>query len=253
MQLIAKDGTRIVYDSTQPAETSVLLLAGFGSSRQVWHDLGHVEGLSQTHRVITMDMRGEGDSGKPLDAGAYSVEHHIDDIHGVMDACGVEAFMVWGHSFGGTLGYHLAARSNRVLRVLLSGTYFANVMAEPWVQDYRQQLIRLAQMKAEGRLNELSEEERQLIAENDLEVLLTRLEGLRTWPMVRARDLLCPTCFYSGTRDVNVVATLEKQRSEIEAAGHRVRIFDDLDHEGLVAAIEVVGPLARSFFGNGRP
>ena len=248
MQITASDGTTILYDATHGDGPAVLLLAGFGSSRRIWHDLGHVERLSQTHRVIAMDIRGDGESSKPLDMAFYSIERHIDDIHAGMDACEIDQFMVWGHSFGGTVGYHLAAQSDRVSRVLLAGTYLADVWAEPWVQDYRRQLMHLAQMRTEGRLDELSAADRALSAGNDPNVLLIRLGGLRSWPTVRAEDLLCRACFYSGTRDSNVVASLEEQRPEIEAAGHQVHIFEDLDHWGLVAEAEVIAPLARSFF-----
>ncbi len=248
MQITAGDGTCIVYNTTHGDGPAVLLLAGFGGSHRIWCDLGHVERLSQTHRVITMDMRGDGESGKPLDLACYSVERHIDDIHAVMDVCGVDQFMVWGYSFGGTVGYHLAAQSKRVLRVLLAGTYFADVLAEPWVQAYRQHLSHLAQTQTEGRLDELTDTDRTFITDNDLDVLLIRLDGMRSWPTVQAEDLLCTACFYSGTRDANVVARLEEQRPKIEAAGHRVCVLDGLDHWGLVAETKVVAPLACSFF-----
>ena len=247
MQITAPDGTHIACDSTPGDGPALLLLAGFGTSRRIWHDLGHVERLSQTHRVVTMDLRGEGESDKPLDTAAYAVERYIDDIHTLMDACGVDQFMLWGHSFGGTLGYHLASRSQRVVRVLLAGTYLADVWAEPWVQTYRKQLIHLAQRQTEGRLDELSADERSLIADNDPHLLLIRLDAMRAWPRLHASDLRCSACFYSGTRDSNVVARLEAQRPEIEAAGHTVRIFDGLDHEALVAETRVIAPLVHLF------
>src|SRR5687768_13543220 len=70
---IAADGAKIAYDvaGTGPA---LLLVHGGGQTRQSWQQLGYVDRLKNRFTVITLDLRGHGDSDKPLRPDAYNLQ-----------------------------------------------------------------------------------------------------------------------------------------------------------------------------------
>ena len=85
------DGVRIAYEvhGTGPA---LLLLHGFSNDRRLWTKHRWIVHLQPTFTVITMDMRGCGDSDAPLIPNAYQVEQHLADVDAVADACHVDQF-----------------------------------------------------------------------------------------------------------------------------------------------------------------
>jgi lipase len=74
------------------------------------------EGLP-AHRVVAVDLRGHGRS--TWDP-PWHAEVHVGDLLDTLDAHGLERVAVVGHSFGGLLATHLAARApERVERLVL--------------------------------------------------------------------------------------------------------------------------------------
>ena len=74
----------------------IILLHGGGGSRLNWHEVGYVDGAKESFRVIAMDIRGHGESDKPVDQGSYSTDKLGRDILAVADHCGAETFVLWG-------------------------------------------------------------------------------------------------------------------------------------------------------------
>lgn len=60
----SKDGTKIAYD-VAGSGPAVILLHGGGQTRQAWHRAGYVERLAKEFTVITLDIRGNGESDVP--------------------------------------------------------------------------------------------------------------------------------------------------------------------------------------------
>lgn len=116
------DGTRIAYDS-QGRGPALILLPGHGFSRRTWHEFGYPLRLQEQFTVITVDHRNEGESEKPTRPEDYTIDHYIADIHAVADACGMNDFFVWGHSFGATISTHLSAVSSRLRAVEALGMH----------------------------------------------------------------------------------------------------------------------------------
>jgi pimeloyl-ACP methyl ester carboxylesterase len=128
----SSDGVRIAYEvhGTGPV---LLLLHGFSNDRSLWAKHGWIAHLQPAFTVITMAMRGCGDSDAPLTPNAYQVGPHLADVSAVADACSAERFGVWGWSFGGTLGLYLAARSSRCQRAVIAGTGYPSKAGQPVV------------------------------------------------------------------------------------------------------------------------
>jgi pimeloyl-ACP methyl ester carboxylesterase len=63
--VVAPDGTHSAYDVTGKG-SAIILLHGGWHTRQHWHDVGYVKQLKNNFTVITIDIRGNGESDKPL-------------------------------------------------------------------------------------------------------------------------------------------------------------------------------------------
>ncbi|MCZ7528091.1 MAG: alpha/beta fold hydrolase [Acidimicrobiia bacterium] len=123
MRLTVDDGTEIeVLDVAGPARAPALLLVhGFGGAKEDFGD--HLEALARTHRVVTFDHRGHGQSGAPADPASYTLDRLVDDVLAVADALGINAFRLLGHSMGGMVARRLVlAHPDRVEALVLMGT-----------------------------------------------------------------------------------------------------------------------------------
>jgi pimeloyl-ACP methyl ester carboxylesterase len=216
----SSDGARIAYEVHGTGPT-LLLLHGFSQERSLWTKHGWITHLQPTFTVITVDIRGCGESDAPLTPIAYQVEQHLADIFAVADACSVDRFSLWGWSFGGTLGLQLAAHSSRIQRAVIAGTYFGRLFTDAYVQ--------------------------RRLARAVLPVVRARWQGVHSWPGVEPEDVHCPTLVYTGSLDGNVVEHLQRQRATIEAVGMCLHVLHNLKHGDLVSALDVVAPLVVPF------
>jgi pimeloyl-ACP methyl ester carboxylesterase len=116
----AADGTKIAFEVAGQGPTLILVHGG-GQTRRSWNQIGYVDRLSKQFTVVTMDLRGSGDSDKPTAKNSYDLDHMIGDIVAVADAAGAKRFHVWGFGHGGTIARYLPARSDRVDSAILVG------------------------------------------------------------------------------------------------------------------------------------
>jgi len=114
------DGTSIYFE-VEGSGPPVLLHHGFMSSIQNWRDNGYVEHLADTYRVIAMDGRGHGHSGKPHDATDYLIRRRVDDVCAVLDLLDLERVHFVGYSMGGRIGFAMAKHEPDRLSSLVIG------------------------------------------------------------------------------------------------------------------------------------
>ncbi|MEX1097711.1 MAG: alpha/beta hydrolase [Planctomycetales bacterium] len=80
------------------AGAPLLLVHGFGASTYSWRFL--VDELAERHRVIAIDLKGFGDSPKPLDEG-YTLRHQIALVETFILEHDLRDLTLVGHSYGG--------------------------------------------------------------------------------------------------------------------------------------------------------
>ncbi|MDQ1279064.1 MAG: hypothetical protein QG670_324 [Thermoproteota archaeon] len=107
MPYVSNHGVRIHYE-VEGQGPPLVLQHGLSSSLDAWRRNGYVMGLNPEYKLILVDARGHGESGKPYDLQAYSADLMTDDIVAVLDDLGVEKANYWGYSMGGAIGYQLA-------------------------------------------------------------------------------------------------------------------------------------------------
>lgn len=92
----------------------VIMLHGLTSTGDSWQHVAPV--IGERFRVIAPDARGHGASEWTKD---YSFTAMRDDVVGLMDALGILAAIVVGHSMGAVTAYHLAASQPERVRLLV--------------------------------------------------------------------------------------------------------------------------------------
>jgi pimeloyl-ACP methyl ester carboxylesterase len=102
----------------------ILLIHGFASNRVVnWVNPSWVGTLTGAgRRVIALDNRGHGESGKPSDPAAYHTDRMAEDALALLDHLNVERADVLGYSMGARITAFLAAaHPERVRSAILGG------------------------------------------------------------------------------------------------------------------------------------
>ncbi|MEY4687857.1 MAG: hypothetical protein RIR76_1880 [Verrucomicrobiota bacterium] len=100
----------------------VVLIHGFGGSADdPWVKAGILQALAVNHRVIAIDCRGFGRSGKPAGVGRYGVEMALDVVR-LLDHLGIPRAHVVGYSMGAAVAAKLVTlRPERFATVVLGG------------------------------------------------------------------------------------------------------------------------------------
>ncbi|MES3002113.1 MAG: alpha/beta hydrolase [Pseudomonadota bacterium] len=88
---------------------ALLLLHGFPQTHAIWHRVARQ--LEQDYFLVMPDLRGYGDSAKAPgleDHSNYSKRAMAQDMVEVMEALGIERFLLCGHDRGGRVAHRLA-------------------------------------------------------------------------------------------------------------------------------------------------
>lgn len=111
-------GLTVAY-TDEGTGTPVVFVHGFPLNRTMWAP--QVQALSRQHRVITVDLRGHGESDAPL--WRYTMEQFADDLTGVLDHLSIQQAVMAGLSMGGYILFALYRKyANRVKALILSDT-----------------------------------------------------------------------------------------------------------------------------------
>jgi pimeloyl-ACP methyl ester carboxylesterase len=117
MPMISGNGMRLHVATTGSGE-DVVMVHGLAANLAFWR-LKIVPHLAANFRTTAYDLRGHGRSAMP--ANGYSPSNMAEDLKGVLDAGGIDAAHLVGHSFGGAVVMEFAARyPERVLTLTLA-------------------------------------------------------------------------------------------------------------------------------------
>lgn len=97
----------------------ILLLPGWGCPAYMFR--GVLPGLCNAgYRAITVDLKGHGLSDKPVGVREYSTDAMLDHVVEIVDALGLSAFVLGGHSMGAALAARAASElPSRVTALVL--------------------------------------------------------------------------------------------------------------------------------------
>lgn len=126
------DGVEIAYHDIGQGRP-VLLHHGFASNaRNNWVACGVVDALvASGRRVVAIDARGHGRSGKPHEPSAYADGAMARDASALLDHLAIDRADVVGYSMGGFVASRLAPTDARVASVILGGVGAGLVLGRP--------------------------------------------------------------------------------------------------------------------------
>lgn len=145
----------------------LLLIHGVGLNAEAWAP--QIDALSDTHRVIALDMPGHGASAP---AGA-ALSEHVAQAAALLDHLGIARANVVGHSMGGLVAIGLAlARPDRVLRLgVLNSVHERSPEARNAVE------ARAAEIASSGTCGDIEQPIRRWLGEGDTPLH----QRLRAW------------------------------------------------------------------------
>jgi pimeloyl-ACP methyl ester carboxylesterase len=106
-----------VVERGDPAAPPVVLVHGWACDAYVFRY--NMPVLADAgYRAIAVDLKGHGLSDKPTAASEYTIDALVEHLSEILDALELERPALAGHSLGGSLIYHFAARYPRRVRCL---------------------------------------------------------------------------------------------------------------------------------------
>ncbi len=184
---------------------AVLLVHGGGQTRRSWNQLGYVDRLSKRFTVITFDVRGVGESDRPLTAGAYALDRLLADMLAVADAAKAPRFHLFAFGQGATLGRYLAARSDRVISAVLVGTVMGPAVSGVFkdaITGMRAKWQPAIEAQAAGKIDaaKLSPNDRAAW-DSGMAVTVLSLGALLEYPPLEPGDIKASTLWVMGADD----------------------------------------------------
>ena len=132
------NGVRLHYETSGTGHIPVVLVHGYGMSSAVWEKVLPL--FPSDYRLFAVDLRGFGRSDKPENG--YSCPELAHDLRAFLDALGLSRAVLIGHSFGGLVIQHFAARHpERVLALVLSNTFAAALPPKGLTPAVEQRII----------------------------------------------------------------------------------------------------------------
>jgi pimeloyl-ACP methyl ester carboxylesterase len=236
---VDSDNLKIYYETSGEGDP-VILVHGWGSSiKHNWVNTGWVETLDARRRVVSLDVRGHGESDKPHDQAVYSYARMSRDVLHVMDHLGIAKADFIGYSMGSFMGVSLLGHAReRFTSMILGGigdeTDQSLAALPKLVAGLRaKEGSRITDPVASGYRAYARADER-----NDLEALA--LSALQIWPEgfplqlggPGLADVDIPILIVNGANDHPYIDTVHRLVGAIPGA--RLAVIPDRDHLSVV-------------------
>jgi pimeloyl-ACP methyl ester carboxylesterase len=115
MAIKERNGVKLAYVEEGRGDPAFIFIHGWTCSRSYFkpqHD--H---FKANHRVVSVDLRGHGESDKPK--AAYPISQYADDVAWLIGQLGLERPIAVGHSMGGLTVLHMAAEHPESVRAIV--------------------------------------------------------------------------------------------------------------------------------------
>jgi pimeloyl-ACP methyl ester carboxylesterase len=112
---ITSNGIQVHIEDNGIGEVSLVFLHYWGGSTRTWRHV--ISELAKFHRTIAIDHRGWGLSDAP--SSGYELAELAADAQGVIEALGLQRYILVGHSMGGKVAQLLASRRPKGLAGLV--------------------------------------------------------------------------------------------------------------------------------------
>lgn len=234
-----------------------MLLHGLGSCAD---DLEYqVEFLSQHFRVIAPDLRGHGNSDRPL--GNYEISDFCADVFGLLDWLGVDKFHLMGYSMGGSIALQMShEQPERVDRLILCNTQpeykpdslaklrelFVRLLAINVLGMRRLSTIMSKRMFPHAHQDEIRRKVHERFSRNDTRAYLASIHAIIGWSSVAfLPHISSPVLIIAGELDYFPLA--EKQRFVDLIPQARMEVISNSGHGTPMEQPDLFNTLSLSF------
>ena len=153
----------------------LVLQHGLTSSLKNWYAYGFVEELQKDYRLILVDARGHGRSGKPHEPKDYDLKLRVNDILAVMNDLGVDKAHYMGYSMGGRIGFGIVMHALERFHSLIIGGMSALPSLDAFDPQQQADLLRRGMdaylAEAETREGPLPADRKAVLLANDAEAM----------------------------------------------------------------------------------
>ena len=246
-----------IYYQVAGSGDPLLLLHGLGSSSAAWQL--QRESFSPDYKLILVDCRGHGRSGKP--PGPYTMSLLADDTIKLLDALDVPAVHVVGLSLGGMIGFQMAVNHpQRLLSLTAVNTgpeVVPRTIKERLAIWQRKLLVnifsmeQIAQSIGNGLFPEPEQAElRQMFidgfAANDKAAYKATTGAILGWSVChRLGEIQCPVLMISSDQDYTPVSAKERYLAEMPDA--RLVVINNSRHAVPIDQPEAFNATVREF------
>ncbi len=209
-----------LYYETRGEGQPLVFIHGLGSSTRDWES--QIPEFSKSFQVITLDLRGHGQSDKP--AGPYTMQQFSDDLSGLLQALGVASAHIVGISLGGGIAFQFAIDHPTQVKTLTivnsAPTLGDPAQVKPEI-DRRVGIVQQMGMRAMGQAlapNLFPKPEHAVLretfierwAENDPRAYIEATRSMLDWNVVaQLGKIQCPTLVIAADQDYSPVAVKE--------------------------------------------
>jgi len=224
-------------------------LSGYAES---WRAAGYFEPL-EDYKLILLDARGHGASGKPHSPDDYAMKYMAGDVVAVLDQLGVDKSFYWGFSLGGRVGLSLCKYAPERFSGLIIGAMGADEWDTEASVNRRKDMISFFKGGNEGIIKEMeeasggkiSDQDRKHYNEIDVDAMISILkcnEHLGYEEFLPKNRI--PTLLYCGDKDYYYPSA--KRCTEIMPNSELVTL-PELDHGEAFDRVDLVLPHAIKF------
>ena len=224
-QSFDSNGVRIRYVEQGQGAPIVLMHGYTGTLDRHFIANGVFANLAKDHRVIAMDLRGHGKSGKPHDPRSYG-EEMARDVVRLLEHLNVQRAHVLGYSLGAMIAGRLATMyPDRLISVVyvaslpfLEGAVYMDTFAADSVKELESDLpfkSLVAALQAPGGKPPSDDEIRKavapLVAANDVRALAALWRGYKTLQVTNAQlqAVRVPSIVVTGSADPSAAGVPE--------------------------------------------
>ena len=218
----------------------LLFIHGLGSSLRDWED--QVPVFSKNFKVITLDLRGHGQTDKPK--GPYSIPMFANDIAELIKSLKIGQVHIVGISLGGAIGFNFAIDYPDITKSLTVVNMSASVPIKTFKEKQmffmRVLIVKLMGMKKMGKVlakrlfikpeqEKLRERMATRWAENDKKSYLSALKTLKNWSVLdKIHEIKCPTLIISADEDYTPLEVKKEYTALIPDA--KLVVIEDARH-----------------------
>ncbi len=249
--VISSDGAKIAYSLIGKGPALLLVHGGAGRyDKSLWLNTKWIDRLKEHFLIITPDIRGYGESNKSENPNFYSINNILEDFNTILKECNIADFYYLGWSYGANIGFQMCKNNKNIKKAICVGgcfgDYFYKQVAPRLINIYEE----LNYKKKTNSIDEmnLSDDYKKWIKGTNLDILIAQYKAWENWPGVNIADVNTKLAIYSGTNDnKELLEQLSYQEEELVNNNIKLKIFENLDHYGLISDVETVMPWILEF------